>query len=80
MDALLDVSLDGSLGASLDVSFGFKRNTCSTGYTTFASLALTGARQARIEDFGATRDGDDAGGDRALLALRSSPRSMPRSI
>jgi hypothetical protein len=54
LDVFLDVSFDVFFNVACSVLFDFGRNNCSTGYTTFASLALTGARQARIEGFGAT--------------------------
>jgi hypothetical protein len=47
IDGFLDVFLDVSLDVSF-VGLFFGRNTYSTGYTTFALLAVTGARQARI--------------------------------
>jgi hypothetical protein len=91
LDMFLDVSLDGSLGLSfgvfgvsfsapLDANFNWLRgrNTCS-GYT--ASAVATGARQPRIEDFGATISFGNAGDDDDDVALRrSSPRSIPRSM
>jgi hypothetical protein len=85
IDGFLDVSLDVSLDGSLDVLFGLSalslalgRNTCSTGYTApvVVAFALTGARHARIEGFGTI----PLGGDGDDVALRSRPRSMPRSI
>jgi hypothetical protein len=48
-------NLDLSFGVSFSLSFG--RNTCS-GYTTSALFAVTGARHARIEDFGTKPDSD----------------------
>jgi hypothetical protein len=74
MDGLLDVSLDVLFGVLFGLDFG--RNTCS-GYTTFtlSSLAVTGARQARIAGLGVALS---FGG--GAVALRSSPRSMPRSM
>jgi hypothetical protein len=71
MGVSLDVSLDVFCGLSFGLAFG--RNTCSTGYTAPVVVVVVGARHARIEGFGAIPLG---GG----VALRSSPRSMPRSM
>jgi hypothetical protein len=80
IDGLLDVSFDVSF-VGLSIGLGFGRNTCSK-HTSLGSLAVTGARQARIEDFDGTIPFGSVADDEGAVAasLRSSPRSIPRSI